>query len=366
MKVVVVHDYLTQRGGAERVVLELLKCFPGARVVTSVYEPTRTFPEFTDYDIEPLWLNRFRPFRTDPRRAFPFLARAFERHEVTDADLVIASSSGWAHRVKSAAPTIVYCHNPARWLYQTDEYLSHLSPTVREWFKHGARELIRSDREAARRASAYLVNSRTVQTRVRETYGIDSEVAMPARGLSPVGPRRPIPGIEPGYILTVGRSRDYKNIDLACEVVDLLPEERLVVVGRASHDFHEHGRIHVKTDVPDDQLRWLYANASALLALSHEDFGLTPVEAQAFGVPSVVLRRGGYLDSTKEGLTGVFAESTKIDHVVDAVRSLRSREWVAEQIVEHGEHFAPESFHARIRSAVDRVMNQQLPPQHRL
>ena len=115
-KVVIVHDYVTQRGGAERVVLDLLRSFPGARLVTACFEATATYPRFSEYEIETLWTNRVPLFRRDPRRAFPFLARAFASHVINDADLVICSSSGWAHRVSTSAPKIVYCHNPARWL----------------------------------------------------------------------------------------------------------------------------------------------------------------------------------------------------------------------------------------------------------
>src|SRR3954469_18342389 len=108
-RVVIAHDYLSQRGGAERTVLGLLESFPGARVVTSVFEPSQTYPEFGAVDVETLWPNRIATFRRDPRLALPWLASAWQAHRIDDADVVVCSSSGWAHGVSTSAPKVVYC-----------------------------------------------------------------------------------------------------------------------------------------------------------------------------------------------------------------------------------------------------------------
>ena len=131
LRVAVVHDYLTQRGGAERVVLALMEAFPGARLVTSVYNPETTFPEFAKYDVETTWLNNVGVFRKDPRRAMPLLPMVFSGVELTDVDVVVCSSSGWSHGVRTDAPKIVYCHNPARWLYQRHHYVEEHGRLVR-------------------------------------------------------------------------------------------------------------------------------------------------------------------------------------------------------------------------------------------
>ena len=356
MKVVIVHDYVTQRGGAERVVLELLSSFSEARLVTSALEPSTTYPEFAQFEIETLWLNKVRPLRRDPRRAFPFLASAFRRHVVKDADLVIASSSGWAHRVQTSAPKIVYCHNPARWLYQPDDYLHRWSPRLREVFVANTHRLRHTDSLAATSASAYLVNSRAVASRVHDVYGIDAAVVPPARGVSPDGAQHAVHGVERGYLLTIGRTRGYKHTEAVCEAVKLMPDERLVVVGGLSEHLPQHDRITVLPRVTDEQLRWLYANADGLVAVSYEDFGLTPVEAQAFGVPSVVLRDGGYLDSTVEGVTGVFVDQPTPSAVADGIRGLRSRAWAPETIRTSGERYSPDAFRERVHDVVGKVM----------
>lgn len=351
----IVHDYLTQRGGAERVVLDLLRTFPEARLVTSCWNPSTTYPEFGEHRIETLWLDQVPVLRRDPRRAFPFLAHAFAAYQVRDADVVVCSSSGWAHRVSTEAPKIVYCHNPARWLYQPREYFPRMPTWMRHRFVDGTAGLRRSDADAALSASAYLVNSAAVAGRVRRTYGIDPVVVPPARGLAPDGPQSAMPGIEPGYLLTVSRRRAYKHTEAIREAVAAMPNERLVVVGGAPVSDPARGIISV-TGVTDDQMRWLYANAAALVAVGSEDFGLTPVEAQSFGVPAVVLRNGGYLDSTIEDLTGVFIEAATPAQIVDGIWRLRARSWDGQALRRCGERYSPDAFSTRIRDTVTEVL----------
>ena len=182
--VAVAHDYLTQRGGAERVVLTLVRAFPGAPLHTTLYDPEATYPDFGAVDVRTSPLNRVAALRRDHRLALPLLAPASSRMRI-DADVVVASSSGWAHGFDTDARTIVYCHNPARWLYQTDEYLGGaawrspvgppllaLRPFLRRW-----------DRTRADRVDVYLANSRVVQRRIRATYGRDAELLPPPHGM---------------------------------------------------------------------------------------------------------------------------------------------------------------------------------------
>ena len=120
--VAIAHDYLTQAGGAERVVLDLAGAFPDAPIYTTLYHPEGTFPEFAELPIRTGPLNRVGLLRRDHRLAFPALAPVVSRTRI-DADTTIASSSGWAHGMRATGRLVVYCHAPARWLYQTAAYL---------------------------------------------------------------------------------------------------------------------------------------------------------------------------------------------------------------------------------------------------
>ena len=148
MSVAIVHDYVTQRGGAERVLLSMLKAYPTAPLYTSLYSPKTTFPEFQGRTIETSQLNRLPFLRGHHRLAFPVLAPAVSRLRVP-ANVVLCSSSGWAHGVPSEGRKIVFCHAPARWLYQTDAYLGSRRPVARSVLGVFRSGLARWDRRAA-------------------------------------------------------------------------------------------------------------------------------------------------------------------------------------------------------------------------
>lgn len=347
MRIALAHDYLTQRGGAERVALELTRAFPGAPLYTSVYDPDQTFGEFSDVDVRTTWLQRLPHTRRDPRLALPILTRAWDSHLVTDADVVIASSTGFAHgvRVRSGCRKIVYCHNPPRWLYQPDDY-------VRGRIQRAALSALRSrllqwDRSAASSADVYVANSTAVAGRIAAAYGIRAEVVHPPVLIDAAGPQEAVEGLEPGFWLSIARGRGYKNTQAVADGVGLLAGQQLVVAGSASSSVvGEH--VTALGVVSDAQLRWLYANARALVSVSFEDFGLTPLEANAFGTPVAVLRAGGFLDSTDEGVSGVFIESPTAEAVAEALEVFPSFSTAA--VLAHADTFSAGAFAARLRA----------------
>jgi glycosyltransferase involved in cell wall biosynthesis len=358
-KVLVVHDYVTQRGGAERVVLSLLRAFPGATLLTSIYAPAATYPEFAEHDVRTLWVDKVAAFRRDPRRAMPFLAQAFSSARVGDVDAVVCSSSGWAHGVRTKAPKVVYCHTPARWLHETGDYLPEIPAALRVPTRGVLPLLRRWDARAARSVQTYLANSTVVRDRIERAYGRPARVLHPPAALDPDGQQAPVPGVDPGYLLVVSRKRGYKNVEAVCEAVEQSPHERLVVVGglpaRAKGGTWS-SRLQGATELDDAQMRWLYANASALVAVSHEDFGLTPVEGYSFGTPAVLLRSGGYLDSSIEDRTCVFVDRPTVDSVRDGITRLRSREFDPRVLRHHAVAFSEEAFQRSIRQAVEDLL----------
>jgi glycosyltransferase involved in cell wall biosynthesis len=371
--VALAHDYATQRGGAERVALWLAEAFPGSAMYTTLYDPEGTFPEFAGLDLRTSALDRVGMLRRHHRIALPMLAPAVSAQRV-DADVLVASSTGWAHGYRGAGRTVVYCHAPARWLYQRDRYLGGkdgagvadrlrtgaasaalglLSPALRGW-----------DRRAAARADVYLANSTVTQRAIRDAYGIDAEVLPPPPAMLPAGPEREVPGIEPGFLLCVARLLPYKNVDVLVEAARLAGR-RLVVVGggpdRARLEglaadgpsAQADGGTTLLGRVDDPELRWLYRHCSMLVAASYEDYGLSPLEAGAFGRPSVVLRDGGYLDTVVDGVTGAFFDAPEPELVARAVQDASATAWEDDVLTSHVETFALARFVARLREVVD-------------
>ena len=357
--VAIAHDYLTQRGGAERVVLSLMKAFPEAPVHTTLYDPESTYPEFADADVRASPLNRVGALRRDHRLALPLLAPAASQMRI-DADVVVASSSGWAHGFDTSGRTVVYCHNPARWLYQTDEYLGGaawrspvgppllaMRPLLKRW-----------DRRRAGQVDVYLANSRVVQQRIATTYGREAELLPPPHGMDASAPREAVPeldGWEPGYALVVSRLLPYKNVDTVIEAVRGT-DRRLVVVGRGPEEARLRATLPVNVrllgGLSDAQLRAVYADAGVLVAASHEDFGLAPLEAAAFGVPAVALRGGGFLETVVEGDTGLFFDRPTPEEIAAALALSDRHTWDGDTLRARAEEFGETRFIERIRSIV--------------
>ncbi len=350
-----VHDYLTQRGGAERVVLSLTQAFPNAPLYTSLYEPVDTFPNFRDVDVRPLPLNRLSSLRRHYRATLPLLAPAFSALRV-DADVVVCSSSGWAHGVRTRGRKIVYCHTPARWLYQPERYLRGRGAAIRATAAVLRPALVRWDRRAAASADRYLANSSSVARRIADAYGVQAEVLPPPPALTPEGPATPVSGLEPGFGLCVSRLLPYKNVDTVLRAFAALPDERVVVVGGGPDEAALRALAPPNATllgaVGDDELRWLYSECAYLAAASHEDFGLTPLEAATFGKPSVALRWGGFLDTVHEGVTGLFFETPTPEALADAVRQLAQERPDREAIRAHAAGFSEARFVERIRAIV--------------
>ena len=350
--VALAHDYLTQRGGAERVVLTLSRAFPAAPLYTSFYDPAGTFPEFADLDVRTLPLNRLAPLRRRHRTALPLLAPSFSRLRV-EADVLFCSSSGWAHAARARGRKVVYCHTSARWLYQTGRYLAESGIVARAALALARRPLTGWDRRAALSADRYLANSTWVAREIERIYGLDAEILHPPVMIDPAGPQQPVEAIEPGYVLCVARMLPYKNLGAITSAFDQLPDERLVVVGQGPDDARLRTlagpNVRFVGTVTDAQLRWLYANSRGLVSAAYEDFGLTPLEAAAFGKPVAALRFGGYLDTVREGETGVFFELPARRAIAAGVLELLDEDWSDEALREHAAGFSEARFVERIR-----------------
>jgi glycosyltransferase involved in cell wall biosynthesis len=355
MSVAIVHDYVTQRGGAERVLLSMLKAYPTALLYTSLYSPQRTFPEFQRRTIQTSVLNHLPFLRSHHRMAFPVLAPALSRLHV-EASVVLCSSSGWAHGISSEGRKIVFCHAPARWLYQTDAYLGPHRPLTRSVVKAFRSPLTHWDRRAAARAHRYLANSTMVRSQVLKHYGIEAEVLPPPHAVDPGGEATPIEWLDAGFFLCVSRLLPYKHVDAVMEAFRSVSDERLVIVGTGPEERRLKSlappNVHLLGTVSDAELRWLYSNTAGLVAASFEDFGLTPLEAAAFGKPTAALRWGGYLDTVREGETGSFFDHPEPDLIRSALLELSRGSFQEAVLRAHAAAFSEERFIRRLRTII--------------
>ena len=210
-RVAIVHDYLNQRGGAEKVVLEMSHMWPDAPIYTSLYRPRSTFQAFRGRDIRTSFLDRV-PVDRGFRNLFPLYPAAFWSFGEIDADVVVASTSGWAHmaRVVDSAVHVVYCYTPARWLYRNDYMSSGGRHARRQAILAPLRRGLRHfDAHAAHRADSFVAISATIRRRIQLAYGIDAPVVYP-----PVETERVPPRPRGERLLVISRLLPYKRVDL--------------------------------------------------------------------------------------------------------------------------------------------------------
>lgn len=191
------------------------------------------------------------------------------------------------------------------------------------------------------------------------TYGIDPEVLPPPYGLEPGGPEEPVAGVAARFCVCVSRLLPYKNIDVLIRAFAGLSGVQLVVVGTGPDEKRLHGlagrNVQFVGGVSDAELRWLYSRCAGLVSAAIEDFGLTAVEAAIFGAPTAVLRRGGFLDTVVDGVTGVFFEVPDVASIRAAVCDMLATKWDQATLRAHAERFGPLPFIQRLRCIVEDV-----------
>jgi glycosyltransferase involved in cell wall biosynthesis len=295
----------------------------------------------------------------------PFVAQSI----FIDADIVLTSSSGWAHGFRTNGRKLIYCHSPARWLYQSDAYLGdHANVIARMGLRMTAGYLKAWDRKAARSADRYLANSTQIKGRIADAYGIDAQVVFPpvskvaADDLEPVaevldwlGPDA-VSGQDGSFYLVVSRLLPYKNVDAIVRSF-AGTDRRLVVVGRGPQADRlrtlKTDNVKMLCELSDGALAWLYKNCKAIIAASYEDYGLTPLEAGVWGRPAIALRFGGFLDTIHEDVTGMYFDEPTSLAIADAVDRFESMKFDPDKVRNHVQQFSQEAFAERLHAAVD-------------
>jgi glycosyltransferase involved in cell wall biosynthesis len=320
-RVALVHDFLVDVRGAERVFSAICDVWPQADVFTAVYDERGTEGRFAHRRIHTSFLQRLRPTARNFRTLLPLYPAAIESFDLSGYDLVVSSSSAWAHGVivEESAAHVCYCHNPFRYAWSEREATLGTSGRL---LRPGLRWLFNRWRQwdwiAAQRVDRYVVNSDLTSRRVRRYYGRESTVLPP-----PVETARFSPSDELGdYYLVVSELMFHKRIEVAVEAFNRL-RRPLVVVG----DGPELRRlrrmagptVRFEGRVPDHRVEELMRRARALVVTATEEFGIAAVEAQAAGRPVVALAEGGAIETVTEGETGTFYEVADPDALAAAV-----------------------------------------------
>ena len=331
-RIAIVHDWLTNKGGAENVVLALHDAFPEAPIYTSTYTP-ETMPAFRGLDVRTTYLQNLpKPLRK-LHKFFPMLrVKAFQKLDLSQFDIIISSSSAESKQVQKTRSDqihICYCHTPIRYYWSHyDEYRADPGFGKLNWLVRLAMPLMipalkKSDYNAAQKVDVFIANSSEVQKRIKKYYGKPSTVIHPPVDVDRFEPAR----IRGDYYVALGRQVPYKRVDLAVAAAT-----QLGIKLRVYGDGSEHQRLVEMAgpnvqffadrfgDASDNAVTAALNSAKGYIFPADEDFGIVQVEALAAGAPVIAFGRGGTLDIVQDGESGVLFDSQSVDAVVNAIK----------------------------------------------
>lgn len=355
MKLAIVHDYLNQRGGAERCVLALHEIFPEAPIFTSFYFNNSTFKEFQAAKINTTFMQRL-PFIDKYFRFYlPVYPKAFKGIDLGAYDIILSSSSAWAKSIKptSGSLHICYCYTPMRFAWDFDTYINGFTQNrlVIKILRRYIEKLKIWDIESAKRVDHFIAISNTVAKRIKNIYRRDSTVIYPAVDTSKFELSK-----EPGeYFLVVSRLSSYKRIDLAIKSCNRLKLPLLIVGdGPQKSELKKMAGPTVKFlySVSDTELAKIFSKCKALIFPGEEDFGIAPVEAMASGRPVIAYKAGGATETVIGGKTGIFFEEQAVDLLIEAIDRFNEQYFNPVEIQNHSKKFDSDIFKEKIKSFV--------------
>jgi len=360
MRVALVHDYLNQYGGAERVLEAFCEIWPEAPIFTLIYDKQRTGLAFEGRKIKTSFLQRV-PFVKSHHRPFLMLMPlGVEKFDLSKYDLVVSDSASFAKGVIVRPKTrhICYCHTPTRYVWDdSHKYIREFSYPgfIKNLVPPFLNYLRLWDEAAAARPDLYLANSHFVAQRIKKYYNRSATVIYPPVRTNHFFISKKIED----YFLLVSRFLPYKKIDLAIEAFNRLgwplkiigdgPEGRqLKKIAKANIEFVGL--------VPEKKLKDYYARCQALILPQEEDFGIVAVEAMAAGRPVIAYEAGGAMEIVKEGETGVFFKEQTVDSLVTVLRNFKIEKFSPQRIRERALQFDKEVFKKKIKEFVDQSL----------
>ena len=347
MKTALIHYWLVNDRGGEKVLGQLAELFPDADLFAHVYEPGAMPDTIRRMNVRTTWIQNLPFAKQNYQSYLPLMPWASRSLNLREYGLIISSESGPAKGIRKPAGAlhICYCHTPMRYLWDmADDYYRQASLLKKLGMKLLLPWMRRQDLWSASQVDHFVANSRFVAERIKRIYGRDSVVIHPPVDTKHFFGLRRDPQ---DFYLFFGQLTAYKRADIAVQAFNRLGK-RLVVAGtgeeRSALEKIAGGNIEFLGRISDDERDELYSGARALVFPGVEDFGIVPVEAQAAGCPVIALRAGGALETVVENRTGVFFDEANEDALCAAVQRFESMEFGQEHCRENARRFSTERF----------------------
>ncbi len=356
LNIAIAHDYLNQMGGAEKCVLVMHDIFPDAPIYTSLFEPDLVSPRFSEMDVRPSFMQKLPFMKKHFRYALALYPYAFETFDMEPYEVVLSSSSAFAKGVITGPGTchICYCYTPMRfaWNYHYFIKREHAGGMARRVLPAIMTPMRVWDQASAQRVDYFIAISNVVAERIRKFYRRESEIIYPPADTARLVPAKDGVG---DYFLVVSRLIPYKRIDIAVEAFNQtgLP---LKIIG----DGREGDRLRAMAKknieflgwVGDEEVRHHFAHCKAFIFTGEEDFGITPVEAQACGRPVIAYGAGGALETIIDGETGMLFPRQTPECLAEALERFDDRKYDPDRIRQHALQFDVEIFKRKLERFV--------------
>jgi glycosyltransferase involved in cell wall biosynthesis len=357
-RVCLAHDYLLVMRGAERTLAAIAELYAEAPIFTLLYDEQGTGQRFAGRQIVTSPLQHLHVRQASFRRLLPLYPWAIERLRPPGCDVLISSSSAFAHGIHapSGALHLCYCHAPFRYAwYEQARALAEAPGALRPLLRAQLRRMRSWDLSASRRVDEYIANSKLTQERIRRFYGRESTIIHP-----PVETERFTPGQAGDSLLVVSEIVPHKRLQVALEAARLARAPISVVGSGPELDALRaaYPQASFLGRVEDRELAGLYASARAVLVPSMEEFGITAVEAQAAGRPVIAAAGGGALETVLDGETGTLARLDDVESFRDAIETLDARDFDPARAVANAARFSVAAFDARIAAYVTAALER--------
>lgn len=354
MKIALVHDWLTNMGGAERLIINFKELYPEAPIYTTVYNPENLDKELQNIDVRTSFLQKKKKARTNHQKYFPLMPMAFESFDLNEYDIVLSSSTSCAKGVITNPDTmhVCYCNSPMRYgwefYYEYTENMGYFKKSLVRYLMNYIRVW---DQVSSNRVDYFIANSENVAKRIWKHYRRESVVIHPAVRTKLFN----ISEIDEDYFLIVSRLVPYKKIDIAVKAFDDLGLPLVIIGGGPELD---KLKVMAKDNIkflgrqPDEVIKEYYSKCRAFIFPGEEDFGITPVEAQASGRPVIAYGRGGALETVVEGETGIFFKQQTVESLKEALNKFDKMKFDKVKIREHAMQFDEDKFKKKINNFI--------------
>lgn len=350
-KIVLFYDWLNQWGGAEKVLLDLIKLYPEAPIYTLIHDPKKTkwLPKNTK--IIASFINNLPFSKNNPIFYTPLYSIALEQFDFSQYDIIISTTQVCGHCFITQPKTLYVCyfHNINRYVYQTPPQFQILKPLLNQYKK--------IDFVYSQRPDYLFCNSKTVQKRIKDAYKREAKIIYPGIDTSFFIPSKINPTEK--YFLIVSRLVSHKKIDLAIKACHKLNQKLYIVgTGRDKNklinliDSLNNSNIKLLGKVDNNKLLNLYQNCQALICPQLEDFGLTPLEAQACGKPIIAYNKGG-LTETINLKTGIFFKNQTVKSIIHAIKKFNPKDFSPSDCIFNAAKFSIQNFMLNFKKEID-------------